>query len=135
MADYTHLVVGAGRMGGALLSGWLSAGAISAKQLVILDPTPADAAQAAISVGALHISGVAECPSGIQTVLLSIKPQMFEALGSELAACLSPEALIVSILAGTSLDRLETAFTGHPVIRAMPNTPSAIGAGITAFTV
>jgi pyrroline-5-carboxylate reductase len=73
-------------------------------------------------------------------LLLAIKPQVFEAVAKELAqgdghASPAREQLpvVVSILAGVSLSQLEAAFGRQPVIRAMPNTPATVGAGITAI--
>jgi len=117
---HTHMVVGAGRMGGALISGWLSNNVITAERLVILDPNPGAAAKAAIAAGAF--------------VVLAIKPQMFAALGPKIVKGLPEATLIISILAGTSLAHLQACFKSRPIIRAMPNTPAAIGAGITAYT-
>lgn len=131
----THLLVGAGKMGGALLSGWLEAGLVTPKKLAILDPAPGPQAIYAIERGAKHITRTQDIPKSVKTVLLAIKPQMFNRLGKELGAGLAPNAMIVSILAGTSLRRLNEAFDGRIVIRAMPNTPSAIGAGISAIFV
>jgi len=76
-----------------------------------------------------------DIPKSVQTVLLAIKPQLFADIGKELGAALPVNTLIVSILAGTSLRRLDEAFDGRVVIRAMPNTPAAIGAGISAIYV
>jgi len=129
----THLLVGAGKMGGALLSGWLDTGLISPKKLAILDPSPGPQAVFAIERGAKHITKAQDIPKSAQTVLLAVKPQMFERLGPELGASLSPKAKIISILAGTSLRKLNSAFDGRLVIRSMPNTPAAIGAGISAI--
>ena len=131
----THLLVGAGKMGGALLSGWLEAGLVTPRKLVILDPAPGPQAIYAIERGAKHITRSQDIPKSVQTVLLAIKPQMFSRLGPELGAALPLSAVIVSILAGTSLRQLDKAFEGRIVIRAMPNTPASIGAGISAIYV
>jgi len=131
----THLLIGAGKMGGALLSGWLEAGLVAPRKLAILDPNPGPQAIFAIERGAKHITSAADIPKSIQTVLLAVKPQLFSKIGPELGANLPPSAMIVSILAGTSLRRLDEAFEGRIVIRAMPNTPSSIGAGISAIYV
>ncbi len=73
-------------------------------------------------------------------LLLAIKPQVFEAIAIKLAqgdgdrtSSIQPLPVVVSILAGVSLSKLEAAFGHQPVIRAMPNTPATIGAGITAI--
>ena len=131
----THLLVGAGKMGGALLSGWLESDVVTARKLAILDPSPGPQAIYAIERGAKHITNYSDIPKSIQTVLLAIKPQMFQSLAPELAAALPPNAMILSILAGTSLRQLNQVFDGRIVVRAMPNTPAAIGAGISAIYV
>lgn len=131
----THLLVGAGKMGGALLSGWLDSGVVTPRKLAILDPSPGPQAIFAIERGARHIVNISEIPKSVQTVLLAVKPQLFKDIARELAAALPPNAMIVSILAGTSLRQLNQAFDGRIVIRAMPNTPAAIGAGISAIYV
>jgi len=69
-------------------------------------------------------------------LLLAIKPQVFEALAQELISVTSNQsssALVISILAGVTLTKLAAAFRQMPVIRAMPNTPATVGAGITAL--
>ena len=129
----THLLVGAGKMGGALLSGWLESGLITPRKLVILDPNPGPQAVFAIERGAKHITTAQEIPRSVKTVVLAVKPQLFERLGPELATSLSPKAMILSILAGTSLRTLNGVFEGRSVVRAMPNTPASIGAGISAI--
>jgi len=120
----SHLLVGAGKMGGALLTGWLDAGLLTPKKLVILDPTPGPQAVFAIERGAKHITQPQDIPKSVHTVLLAVKPQMFERLGPTLGASLSPKAKVISILAGTNLRKLNAAFDGRIVIRAMPERVS-----------
>lgn len=134
MQTQTHLVIGAGKMGGALLSGWIKGGVIAPSKLAIYDPRPGDAALEAIENGAVHVASSDDALDDVKVVLLAIKPQMFVALESDLVRLVPASALIISIMAGTSLKRLQSAFPSNPVLRAMPNTPAAIGAGITAFT-
>ena len=131
----THLLVGAGKMGGALLSGWLASGVVAPRKLAILDPNPGPKAIFAIERGAKHIVSVSDIPKSVETVLLAIKPQTFNDMAPDLAAALPPHTMIISILAGTSLNQLNRAFGGRIVIRAMPNTPASIGAGISAIYV
>jgi len=122
-------------MGGALLTGWLKSGIITPKELIILDPHPGEAAQKAIEKGALHLKKPTKDLKSIKYLLLSIKPQMFKSLAPLIAKHLHINAVIISILAGTSLNTLQNAFEKQAIIRAMPNTPAAIGKGITAYTV
>ena len=130
----TYLVIGAGKMGGALLQGWLDSGTVKAKQLIILDPTPGEAARAAIKNGALHLKEPSKKLAAVDFALLGIKPQMFTKLAPPIAKHLPDGALVISILAGTSLAALEQTFSAQKLIRTMPNTPASIGKGITAYT-
>lgn len=134
--ECTHLVVGAGRMGGALLSGWIKGknSVIKSDQVAILDPNPGSDAQKAIDAGAQHLTEPDKGLQSIQHVLLAVKPQMFADIGPNIAKHVPANCLIISIMAGTTLASLKDCFPSHALVRAMPNTPAAIGSGITAFT-
>lgn len=123
-------------MGGALLSGWLADknSGLSPKNLIILDPHPGGAALKAIEAGAKSLDKPNATLASIRIVLLAIKPQMFNDLAPAISEHLPEGALVISILAGTSMAQLSAAFPNQSIIRAMPNTPAAIGEGITAFT-
>lgn len=134
MAELKYLSVGAGKMGGALLSGWVAGGDVAPKTLAILDPNPGTAAQDIIAKGARSFAVPSTEFGSIEIVLLAIKPQMFSKLAPDIARVLSEDALVISVLAGTSLSSLQSVFKTQALIRAMPNTPASIGQGITAFT-
>lgn len=70
-----------------------------------------------------------------EVVLLAVKPQVLDAVAADLGAgeAFKPGSLLISILAGVPLSRLETAFSGQPTVRAMPNTPLTVGAGMSAI--
>lgn len=126
-------LIGAGRMGGALLTGWL-AGGLSPSDIIIVDPHPGDAANAAIKEGALHSKALTDKQAAdLETVFLAIKPQMFEALTPDIASVLPLQTRIVSVLAGITLKKMEAVFGARPLVRAMPNTPAAIGKGVTGY--
>ena len=129
----THLIVGAGNMGGALMASWLSAGLIGPRQLCILDPNPSTDAVFAIERGARHLGAAVDIPRSVTTVLIAVKPQQFDSLRAQLEAAVPASALILSIMAGIPLARLQNAFPGRDVVRAMPNTPASIGEGMSAF--
>lgn len=129
----THLLIGAGKMGGALLTGWFEAGLVTRRALCILDPNPGTEAVYAIEKGTKHLQSAQDIPKSVRTVILAIKPQMFDKLGPDLGENLHADATVISILAGTSLRSLHAALGARPIIRAMPNTPAAIGAGISAI--
>jgi len=123
------VLVGAGKMGGAMLEGWLALGLDPAKVFVI-DPQPADA------VAALAARGVtvnpATPPTPASVLVLAVKPQVAPHVMPGLAPLVGPDTVVASIMAGKTLAFLEGALpSGTAAIRAMPNTPAAIGRGIT----
>ncbi len=122
------LLLGCGNMGLALAKGWLANG-LSPKQLVIVEPQPSDSAR---GLGAaIHH----EPPAGInpRAIVLAVKPQAMEAALPCIAPLVQAETLLLSIAAGTSLGQLARGVGGKAqIVRAMPNTPAAIGAGISA---
>lgn len=122
------LVIGCGRMGGALLDGWIGQG-LRPTRLWIEDPHPGDRLHALAAQGA-HVN--AARPARPAAVLLAVKPQMMAEVLSGLAA-LPPDVPIVSVVAGVSHDQYGTVLGKRPVIRAMPNTPALVGRGITAI--
>jgi pyrroline-5-carboxylate reductase len=73
--------------------------------------------------------------SAKEVVLLAIKPQIFDKVAADISNsnCLDRSSVIISILAGIPLSKLESAFPQQPIIRAMPNTPATVGAGMTAI--
>lgn len=127
------LLVGAGKMGGAMLDRWLERG-LEAARLTILDPYLDAERGAALSAAGVDIIAAASALAArdYAFVVLAVKPQsMAEAL-AEIAARVPADAVVVSIAAGVRLATLEAAFAaGQPVVRAMPNTPAQIGMGMT----
>lgn len=137
LSTSTHVLIGAGHMGGALLNGWLGGRGVAKlapKEVLIIDPSPGEAALKAFDMGAKFAKKLTSgSASGLKLCLLAIKPQMFDDLGAGLAAALPKDVLVISIMAGISLEKLNAVFGARPVIRAMPNTPAAYGKGITAY--
>jgi pyrroline-5-carboxylate reductase len=126
------LMLGAGRMGGAMVQGWLAAGAFAPSDLMIRDPHPGEAARAAADAGAKLNPPDADL-SAAPTVVLAVKPQTWREAASELAPLLAWDAVVVSIAAGVKLDDLAQAFGGRTVARAMPTTAAAIGQGAASI--
>jgi pyrroline-5-carboxylate reductase len=118
------LMVGAGLMGGALITGWRRAGAISAAELMLHDPAPGEAAQSAARDGA-NLNGPAAGLAKARTVLLAVKPQAWRAMAREVAPHLARDAVIISIMAGVATRDLAEAFPGRPIVRVMPTTAAA----------
>ncbi|MHB8529880.1 MAG: pyrroline-5-carboxylate reductase [Caulobacteraceae bacterium] len=126
------LIVGAGHMGGALIAGWLSSGTLAAADLILRDPAPGEVALAADADGAL-LNPESAAIGRARAVVLALKPQLWREAAGEITALLSPEALVISIMAGVRTADLEVAFAPRPVVRVMPNTAAAIGRGVAAL--
>ena len=123
------LLLGAGRMGGALIAGWRRAGAFSPDQIMIRDPAPGPEALAS---GAL----IDPDPAAIgraKTVLLMVKPQIWREAAAEVAHHLAADAIVVSIAAGVASGEIRAAFGGRRVARVMPTTAAAIGQGTASI--
>lgn len=123
-----HIILaGAGKMGGAMLTGWLKGG-LDPKRVVVLDPYLSDEIKALAAKGVRLNPDIADI-ADVSALILAVKPQMFAEVGPTLRAIAS-DALVVSIMAGTTIAGITKACGGR-VVRAMPNTPAAIGRGIT----
>ena len=127
-------LLGPGVMGRAIVSGLLDAGKIQAADLVFYGPRLENVAEMAAQMGATSAATPAQAVQNADVVLLAVKPiKIAEAL-EQLREVLAPSQLLVSVLAGVSTFHIESFFAAEiPVVRAMPNTPSLVGAGATAF--
>jgi pyrroline-5-carboxylate reductase len=124
----TIVLAGAGKMGGAMLSGWLAQG-LDAKRVVVIEPHPSDEISALTAKG-IRLNASAKDIGAVATLVVALKPQTFREAGAMLNSFSGPSTLVVSIMAGTTIAALEEV-CGGSVVRAMPNTPAAIGRGIT----
>ncbi|PSB21831.1 pyrroline-5-carboxylate reductase [filamentous cyanobacterium CCP1] len=126
-------VIGGGVMGEALLSRLIAQQVYLPDEVIVSDPTAQRRNLLAQQYGVGVTADNQTVASEASVLLLAIKPQVFDAVASALHQR-NLEQVVISILAGVPLQRLETAFPEQPVIRAMPNTPATIGAGMTAIT-
>lgn len=128
-------LIGAGNMGGALAAGWLRSkrGGLKPEDLVIIDPAPGETAQQLIETHALQHAAelTPELADGIGLVVLAVKPAALETTAAVIAPLLAADTAILSILAGVTIARITSAFGERPIVRAMPNTPAAVGAGVS----
>jgi pyrroline-5-carboxylate reductase len=121
------VLLGCGKMGTALLTGWLAAG-VPAASVWVIEPNPTDWLKAS----GVHLNkGVPPAPA---VALLAVKPQMMGAALPALQALGNGTTLFISIAAGTSIATFEAALGPRtPIVRTMPNTPAMVGRGITGI--
>ncbi|MEC8578356.1 MAG: pyrroline-5-carboxylate reductase [Pseudomonadota bacterium] len=123
------LLIGGGKMGSALLEGWLKSGLLT-KQFCVQEPNPA-AALTALGLDVVPQAGPDFSPD---IVVFAIKPQMAAQVIPDVAATLPEACLVISLMAGISIATLrDLAGAKHHFIRTMPNTPAALGRGISAL--
>jgi pyrroline-5-carboxylate reductase len=128
------LVVGGGKMGGALLAGWLERG-MDPAALAVVEPDPEIAAALASRLG-VAVRPVPPAPEDMtpEVVLFAVKPQVMEALLPAYKSFTVPDTVFLSIAAGRTIGFFENHLgEGAAVVRAMPNTPAAIGRAISVL--
>lgn len=132
MTDLTArgmVLLGCGKMGSAMLAGWLEGG-LPASSVTVRDPNPSDwlASREGVRLNTA-------LPAAPALALIAVKPQIMAEALPELQPLGGGGTLFVSVAAGTPIATYEAALGATtPIIRAMPNTPAAIGQGITAIT-
>lgn len=128
-------LIGGGVMGEALISRLIAQNIYQPTEIIISEP---QLERRNVLVEKYQVATTAsngEAATATEVVLLAIKPQIFTTVSQELAteSTLGKETVIISILAGVPLSKLETAFPENPVVRVMPNTPATVGAGVSAI--
>lgn len=118
-------------MGEALLSRLLAKRLYEPHQVIVSDPQPQRRDFLAQTYG-VQVTDDNQAVMTAAVLLLAVKPQVFDAVVNQLNDK-NLNQVVLSILAGVPLQRLEAAFPGQPVIRTMPNTPATVGAGMTAI--
>ncbi len=125
------VLVGAGKMGGAMARGWLDAG-LTASSLTILEPNlSSEIASLAASRGVSLNPHITVPPP--EMLVLAVKPQTLDQVAPQITALAGEHTLLLSIIAGKTIANLTARLPEvRAVVRAMPNTPAAIGRGVTA---
>jgi pyrroline-5-carboxylate reductase len=127
------LLVGAGKMGGAMLERWMASG-LAASEVTILDPyLEGDRWAEFAKAGVASARNVTEAADrAYKTLVLAVKPQSMSETLAQVKVLAAPGTTIVSIAAGVRLATLEAAFpSGQAIVRAMPNTPAQVGMSMT----
>lgn len=124
----TLVLAGAGKMGGAMLSGWLAKG-LDPKRVVVIEPHPSDETRDFAAKG-VKLNQAATDIGAIDVLVVAVKPQMVAEVLPQLKALVGSSTLVISIMAGVTVSVIGT-IGSKAVVRAMPNTPAAIGRGIS----
>ncbi len=126
--------VGAGQMARALAAGMVKAGRVAPDRVVAFDPvTAAWEGFAKATPGAKRAATNAEVVKSAEVIFLAVKPQIFTTAAQEMQASITPEKLIVSIVAGIPLAQLTGKLGTQRVVRVMPNTPCLVGRGASGY--
>jgi pyrroline-5-carboxylate reductase len=129
----TLALIGAGKMGGALLEGWLRQG-IDPRQVVAFDPYPPPEVAAVLNERNIRHNPDAAALEPPEVVLVAVKPQFMDEALMQAKPLARHRPLVISVAAGKTIATFEQWCDGDaPVVRAMPNTPAAVGRGITAM--
>lgn len=129
----TLVLVGAGKMGGAMLEGWLKGGADPAR-IVVFDPAPPAEVRAIIDQAGVRLNPPVGSIADAEVIVIAVKPQVMEEVLPAVEPLARSRPLILSVAAGRTIAFLERHFgSDAAVIRTMPNTPAAVGRGITAM--
>ncbi len=124
------LLVGCGKMGSALMEGWIDRGT-PPETIFVVDPATPD-----LPGGVAGGSAMSDIPEGFSpsVVVLAVKPQVMEEVAGPYRALVAPGTVILSIAAGRNIASFETLLGGEAaIVRAMPNTPAAVGRGVTVL--
>jgi len=126
------VLIGAGKMGGALLTGWLGHG-LNPAAVIVVDPSP-PADSAAILAGAgIRAQAVPHPGTVARVIVTAVKPQIIAGVLTGLRPMVGPGTVVLSIAAGTTLANLEAGLgAGAAIVRSIPNIPAQVGRGITA---
>jgi pyrroline-5-carboxylate reductase len=126
-------IVGLGNMGGAILSGLISSGAVGKAAVAGFDIEPDRRAGAGKRYSILISRSLSELIKRCDIVIIAVKPQNIDEILKEISFC-GKDRLYISIAAGSTTKGIEKALGGKPrVVRAMPNTPALVGEGISAI--
>jgi pyrroline-5-carboxylate reductase len=129
----TLVLVGAGKMGGAMLAGWLKSG-IRPEQVVALDPSPPPEILALLKTHRIRHNPAVATVKDAEVVLIAVKPQMMEDVLPGVTTLKASRPLVISVAAGKTIASFARHFgEDAAIIRTIPNTPAAIGRGITAM--
>jgi pyrroline-5-carboxylate reductase len=126
------VLVGGGKMGSALLKGWLALG-LGGARINVLDPYPSPDLAALCAGAGVRLNPPLEALKAPDALVLAVKPQSFETAATVVSPLIGRGTLVLSIMAGKTIGDIATRLPrASEIVRSMPNLPASIGRGITA---
>lgn len=134
MSEKTHIaIIGPGVMGRTLTSSLIQTGGFLPEALTIAGPTASRVEALCSEFGVRGTTSNTEAAASAEIVILAIKPQRLDQAAKALKGTIQSQALVLSVMAGVSMEALQQTLGAKRVIRSMPNTPAQIGMGITVW--
>lgn len=126
------VLVGCGRLGSAVIEGWLAHGGLAPERLIVMTPSPKPAAERAAQAGA-RVNPRAEALADVGAAVLAVKPSVWREAAAPLVGSLPSDAVVLSLMAGVRSSVLSGVFGARPLARLMPTTAVAQGQGVAAL--
>ncbi len=127
-------IIGPGVMAEAIIAGLIRNQVLPAQKIIAAGPRPERGSELIERYGIRFTADNAEAVSAADIVILAVKPQKLRAVLAGLRGKIAPHAVVLSIIAGASIQTISSGLEHPAIIRAMPNTPAQIGQGITVWT-
>ncbi|MEY4955231.1 MAG: Pyrroline-5-carboxylate reductase [Bacteroidota bacterium] len=126
-------IIGCGNMGMAFANSFIQYNLVQKEDLLLIEKNQERGAVLQEQKAGLVVDTISDKISGVDLVILSVKPQDYPSVASELANLLLPHQIVLSIMAGIPIRKLQESLRHDLIVRAMPNTPALLGMGMTAF--
>lgn len=127
-------IIGAGNMGMAFAKSFIQYNLIKKESLYLIEKNEDRATILRNENAGAVVDTINPKIGEYDLIILSVKPQDFVAVALELQQVIQPNQLVLSIMAGISIEKIQTLLSHPLVVRAMPNTPALLGMGMTAFS-
>ena len=130
----TVAFIGPGVMAEAMIAGLIRQGVVSADAIVASGPSASRGAELEERHGIRTFTDNVAAAEGADVVVLAVKPQRLDHALIDLRGAIQPTALVLSIIAGATIEKMSKGLGHDRIVRSMPNTPAQIGEGITVWT-
>ena len=127
-------IIGCGNMGMAFARSFVQYDLVKKENLLLIEKSAERAAHLREEKAGSVVDTISPQLADCELVILSVKPQDFHSVTAELSQVLKPDQVVLSIMAGIPMAKIQAALNHKLVVRAMPNTPAMLGMGITGFT-